>query len=271
MTMTPLFIESGDARLFALRVMPRGRPRGAFVYVPPFCEEMNRCRAVVARQARAFAEAGYACLIVDLFGTGESEGELEYATWALWQRNVLDAADHLAAHSGCAAGLWGFRLGALLAATTADTHPGRVNRLLLWQPVTDGKVFVTQYLRQRVAYLMSRNLPAETTDDIHAALAGGAIVEVAGYALSGPLVASICAHKLGAMKQLSGVTVNWFEHVAGPGAAAPPSCQRAADALRLHGAELTLDTYVGAPIWQLHKRDDAPNLIELTTARFLPP
>ncbi len=39
-------------------------PRGAIVYIHPFAEELNRSRHVVALQARAFAEAGYAVLPV---------------------------------------------------------------------------------------------------------------------------------------------------------------------------------------------------------------
>ncbi|MBT0960590.1 hydrolase 2, exosortase A system-associated [Denitromonas iodatirespirans] len=270
MTMRPFFLESDGARLFALECLPQGRPRGAVLYVPPFAEEMNRCRAIVAEQARAFAHLGYASLCIDLFGTGESEGEFEDARWDIWERNVSDAASWLADKTGQAVTLWGFRLGALLAASVAAKAPGRYPQLLLWQPVADGKPFVTQTLRQRVAWLMGQGLPAESTDDIRAALAGGAVVEVAGYSLSGPLVEGISAQKLGALSGLEGVRIDWFEHVADAGAELSIACRRNLDALEKLGAQVTAHPFVGAPLWQLHKRDEAPDLVAQTTARYAP-
>ena len=45
---------------------------------------MNRCRAMVALQARAFAALGAGTLVLDPFGTGESSGEFVAASWATW-------------------------------------------------------------------------------------------------------------------------------------------------------------------------------------------
>lgn len=267
-TMRPFFLDSDGARLFALEYLPEGRPRGAILYVPPFAEEMNRCRAIVAEQARAFARLGYACLCIDLFGSGESEGEFEDARWDIWERNVADAAAHLAKTSGQPVTLWGMRLGALLAASVAARAPGRYPRLLLWQPVADGKSFITQTLRQRVAWLMGQGLPAETTDDIRAALTGGAVIEVAGYSLSGPLVEGISAQKLAALTGLDGLRIAWFEHVAEPGAELSIGCRRNLEALEKLGAQLSAHPFVGAPLWQLHKRDAAPDLVAQTTALY---
>ena len=62
--------------------------RGAFIYVHPFAEEMNRSRRVVTLQARQFAENGYAVLIIDLFGCGDSTGEFADATWEIWKADL---------------------------------------------------------------------------------------------------------------------------------------------------------------------------------------
>ncbi len=270
MSMQPFFLDSEGARLFALECLPEAPPRGAILYIPPFAEEMNRCRAIVAEQARTFARLGYACLILDLFGTGESEGELEEARWDVWTHNVTDAAEYLEQKTGHPVTLWGLRLGALLAADIAANDPTRFQRLLLWQPVGNGKQFITQYLRQRVAWLMGQGLPAETTEQMRAALAGGAVVEVAGYSLSGALVESIDAHKLADLSGLDGMNIDWFEHVAERDAELSIACRRSLDALEKTGAVVNAHPFIGAPLWQLHKRDEAPDLVAQTSACFAP-
>ncbi|TVO62874.1 hydrolase 2, exosortase A system-associated [Denitromonas ohlonensis] len=268
MAINPLFLDSAGARLFALAYMPAGTPRGALLYIPPFAEEMNRCRALAAEQARALANAGYACLLLDLFGTGDSEGELEAASWDIWQQNVCDAADYLAASSGCHITLWGLRLGGLLAASVAAKHPNRFKQVLLWQPTADGNLFMNQYLRLRVANLMDRGLPAETTQSIREALSSGSVVEVAGYPLSAPLVEGISSCKLAAMEGLSGMHIDWYENVAEEGGALSIATQRAVDAMASKGVKIKTHTFAGAPLWQLHKRDAAPALIAQTTQQF---
>lgn len=268
MPIKPLFIDADGARLFALEYPPTGRPRGALLYVPPFAEEMNRCRALAAEQARALANAGYACLLLDPYGTGDSEGELEAASWDIWQRNVNDAASYLADATGCAVTLWGLRLGGLLAASVASHAPDRFPRLLLWQPVTDGNLFMNQYLRLRVANLMDRGLPAETTQSIRENLATGAVVEVAGYPLSSALVDGISSAKLASLDGLTQARIDWYENVAEDGGAPSIATRRTVEALTARGADIRTHTFTGAPLWQLHKRDVAPALIAQTTQQF---
>ena len=91
----PLFIDSAAGRIFALYFAPQNTPRGAVLYLPPLAEEMNRCRALAAAQARLLANAGYACLLFDYFGTGDSSGELSDANWDIWHGDVLAAAHWL--------------------------------------------------------------------------------------------------------------------------------------------------------------------------------
>lgn len=52
--------------------------------VPPLFEELNRCRAFLARIMRALAEAGLKAVLPDLPGTGESPRALSDADWGDW-------------------------------------------------------------------------------------------------------------------------------------------------------------------------------------------
>ena len=71
----PLFIETGDRRLFALYHPAAGDARGSVLMLPPFAEEMNMSRRMSYLTGRAFAAAGYDFLSLDLTGTGDSSGD----------------------------------------------------------------------------------------------------------------------------------------------------------------------------------------------------
>lgn len=263
----PLFLPGSRGRLFGLYVHGATPPREAFVFAPPFAEEMNRCRALVAEQARRFAGIGIASLLLDPFGTGDSDGDLEDASWETWREDLGLAADWLGARAGCPVSLWGLRLGALLAGSVFEAAPERYRRLLLWQPVTNGKQFMTQYLRLRVAWLMERDLPAETTEGIRAEIAAGAAVEVAGYRLAAALTSGIDGARFpDAGPELAGRRIDWLENAADTGAEPSIAAKRAIEALAKRGAEVRAATFAGAPLWQLHKRDVLPEVMDATAA-----
>lgn len=264
----PFFVHGVAGPVFALYQPASGQVRQAFLYLPPFAEEMNRCRATVAQQARIFSQQGIACLLLDPYGTGDSSGNLDQATWDIWVQDALTAADWLAQRTQAPVGLWGFRLGALLAGDVVNRSPGRFNRLLLWQPVQDGKLFFTQYLRLRVAFLMDRNLPPETTDEMRAALTAGQTLEVAGYSIAGPLARDMDGIKLAQFTQLAGLAVDWFEQVSEADKPLTPASQKGIRQLTEQGCPVTATSFTGPPIWQLHKRDDVPELVRLTAARM---
>ena len=261
----PTFVDGPAGRIFALYFPPQGEMLETLVYLPPFAEEMNRCRATVARQAFQLSALGCAVLLVDPFGTGDSEGELTDASWETWLGDVAAAIDWAADRALSDIVLWGFRTGALLAADVASRQSERIKRLMFWQPVLDGKLFVTQTLRSRVAFLMDRALPAETTDGMREALASGQQLEVAGYLLSGRLVADLDQKKLTAMG-LTNIAIDWFELVAEAGRPLTPASRMAIAKLTEAGCNVNEMPYIGPPIWQLHKRDDVPDLVESTTA-----
>jgi exosortase A-associated hydrolase 2 len=238
------------------------------LYLPPFAEEMNRCRTAVADQARRFSGIGIATLVLDPFGTGDSEGDFADVSWDGWIDDAERAARWLEDRAGMAVGLWGFRLGALLAADLARRHPRRFRRLLMWQPVLDGKLFFTQYLRLRVAYLMDRGLPAETTESMRQTLQAGGTVEIAGYRLTGRIAADLDATRLADWSDLRDLEIGWFEHVAEAGKPLAPPSQKAIERLQGQACTLHCQGYTGSPIWQLHDRDSAPQLAERTTAFF---
>ena len=79
----PLLLPGAQGPLCAWYYSPAPglAPRGDVLVLPAFAEEMNRCRAMVALQARAWSAQGVGTLVVDGFGTGDSAGEFADATW----------------------------------------------------------------------------------------------------------------------------------------------------------------------------------------------
>jgi len=266
--LTPFFLDSAQGKIFCLYFPPKQELKGAILYVPPFLEEMNRCRSTVAQQAKSFSELGFACLIMDYYGTGDSEGLLSEASWEVWINNVKDAATWLEAKTQHKLTLWGFRFGALMASKIAEGEPERFNNLLLWQPVLDGKTFLTQYLRIRVAFLMDRELPAETTKSIRENLANNKSVEIAGYELFPQLALDIDQIKMANLKNINSFQIDWYENVTEEEKPISVASKKIVSHLTELGNTVDVNTFLGPPIWQLHERDELPEIIRLTTEKF---
>lgn len=265
-TPQPQFLDFNGRRLFALHITPAGPCSGAVLYLPPFAEEMNRCRAQVASQARAFAAAGLRCLLLDPHGTGESDGEVADGDWQHWLDDAAAAAHWLIQQTGQPLTLWGVRTGALLAAELACRADLDVHRLLFWQPVIDGKLFLNQYLRLRIASQMVRDTERETTETIRKRLSAGEALEVAGYALSGRLADGLAARRMGDFASLARHRVDWIEMVSGPEQTLSIPSRRLIEPLCAQGARIVGSTVVSPLIWQLHHREDAPALQSMTLA-----
>ena len=187
------FMKGSVGRLFALHIRPDiGRKAtGGVLFFPPFAEEMNKSRRMVALQAKRFAALGYHVLLVDLYGTGDSEGDFADARWDIWLRDMLTAADWLRNQGVEQLTLWGLRSGALLAANAAARVSFDVAGMLLWQPVSSGQLFVNQFLRLRIAGDMMAGGEKVTTAHLRRAIDGGEVLEIAGYSVHPELIRAI--------------------------------------------------------------------------------
>jgi exosortase A-associated hydrolase 2 len=267
--MKPLFLPTDVGPLFSLYFPPISQTvKRAILHVPTFAEEMNKSRHMVTLQARAFAEQGYAVLILDLFGTGDSAGDFGDATWQIWLQNISDAIAWLSQQGAQATTLWSLRLGALLAMDFCHHNSGLIDRLLLWQPVLNGDVFITQFLRLRVAAaMMNSALPQEKTSDLKKKLLDGQSLEVAGYALHPDLVRPLLGLKTDGMAFQSLIEVVIFELVAGEEIEPTMVNKQFLVKLQALGINASLDSVLGDFFWASQEIATAPNLIELTSKK----
>lgn len=178
------FLGTGAARRFCLLTRPSGPAKGAILYIPPFAEELNRSRHMVALSAQAFAKQGWTVLQMDLHGCGDSEGDFGEASWTSWLDDLNQAHSWLVQHVPGPIVLWSLRAGSLLASAWMQRQSLNLP-LLAWQPVFNGQQYLTQFLRIRLGTDLgqspqSRNVLAE----LRAALKSEQPVAVGGYWLS---------------------------------------------------------------------------------------
>lgn len=268
-SLRPRFLGEPGEKFFTLQFQCEGKPKAHIVFIPPFVEEMNRCRSLVATQARMFAQAGYYCTLIDFYGTGDSEGVLRDASLEIWRSNIRTTVDLLQREDSCPLIVWGLRLGALIALDYAASSPVQPAHIILWQPVTSASLYITQVLRQRVASLMVRDLPAETTKEIRQRLDEGVDVEVAGYTLGGALLRDLEMLEMSKLHNVSAGNVYWLEHVPEEGKEIGVAARKGVDVLTAQGNKVELRTFCDPPIWQIHERDFAKQLLA-TTAGLLP-
>ena len=258
-------LEGSRGRLCALYFAPHGdaAARGDLLVVPPFAEEMNRCRAMVALQARSLALQGVGTLVLDPYGTGDSEGEFADATWAQWFDDLLRGVRWLDTHGqGCRA-LLALRLGAVMASQLLRACPG-IDQLLLWQPVLSGKTFYTQFLRIRIAAEM--NLPdgIKTTNALRQMSAAGQLVEVSGYEIGPGLAAELDAVAFDTQGWPAQTACAWWDVQADGSDTLLPASVKAIESLQAAGRRVKAAAVAGPAFWHVHERELAPALVDAT-------
>ena len=252
-----------DKARFCVLHSPNGTSLGAFVYVHPFAEEMNKSRRMAALQARALAAAGWFVLQIDLLGCGDSDGEFGDATWSRWVDDVVEAAAWLRNRCGCVPVLWGMRLGCLLAREAAQRIESSQD-LVFWQPVRSGRQFLQQFLRLKLAnqLFLGNDRERLRTEDLRVQLTRGDAVEISGYMLSPDLALGMDASEL--VPTGIPARVAWLEVLATP--ELPPAVKNRVQAWQAAGAKVDLRAIVGPAFWQTQELAESPELIGATLA-----
>ncbi len=265
----PFFLEGKHGQLFCLYHAPADiEPHEGILYFHPFAEEMHKSRRMAALQARAFARAGYAVLQVDLTGCGDSAGDFSDASWDAWQDDARLAHTWLVDKVSENITLWGLRLGASLAVQAAQNLSG-ITRLLLWQPISNGEQFLTQFLRIKLASeMLSEGQAQSGTKTLRAQLEAGESVEVGGNMLAPALARSLTTLKLAELRPPC--PVDWLEVGATESNDIAPAGRRVVEAWRAAGTEIHTRTVTGEPFWMTQEITECPTLIEATLKAMYP-
>jgi len=262
----PRFIDVGGRYLFCIRYRCSIRPRFRVLIVPPFGEELNKCRAMLSRTARALAARGCDVLLPDLSCTGDSPGDFEDADWSLWCEDVRACHEWLAREAPDSRSVvLAVRCGALLLVQTVLTAGAHV---LLWQPVLNGARYLQQVLRLRVLAAKFAG-SEESVATLQARFAAGQPVEVAGYALSPELAAGMTAARLEARALVGARRVTSFEFRTVEGAEVSPSTQDLVAALAETGCDAEALGVVADQFWTTQEISAPPEVCARTVAAVL--
>lgn len=256
----PFFLDSPRGLLFSLLISPiEIDPKGCVLYLHPFGEEMHKSRRMAAIQARTLAAAGYLVLMPDLTGCGDSHGDFGDASWLAWLEDAHTAHSWLVNRYSAPVTVWGLRTGATLAVDlTRDLK--NIHGLLLWHPVTNGEIFLNQFLRIKLATQMLAEGQAQSgTKTLRADLENGHSIEVGGNMLASAMAKELSAIKM--IHMLPGCPVYWLDIGSEDSETLAPVNQRIAETWLEKGVFLRSKTLNGDPFWLTQEITECHSLI----------
>jgi exosortase A-associated hydrolase 2 len=256
------FLRNQGRNLFYLLLEPTGAVvHGSLLFLPPFADEMNKSRRMVACQARALADAGYRVMLLDLSGCGDSGGDFVDASWNNWLQDAECAARFLMDQNHPAPVIWGLRMGALLACDLAHEHP-EFQKLVLWQPVLNGEQQVDQFLRLRT---VPTSLNSEATFDrksLWDELRAGRALEIAGYELSSTLALEMARTRLNDLRPRN--QVHWLEVGMVPGGSVTAGSDKVVAHWLAQGTNVVTRYVHGDPFWRTVDAEVNSELVQCT-------
>ncbi len=266
----PEFIQGSKGKLYTNHYKPEqiNEDTECILIVPAFAEEMNRCRYMCTMFAQQVSSSGLGCFILDPYGTGDSEGDFADTNWEQVCLDLVTAADYISNQGYKRISVLAIRLGALQLFDITEKI-SNLHRILLWQPITNGQVALTQFLRIRMAASLSRNEAPESMKDFEKIIAKDMHIEVAGYDLSPAFYESIKTSKLDKHISFNKVPIAWFTTIASAERKAPKVEINLIEQWREQGADINYFVIIAPPYWQVHERTLAPQLVDSTVNYIL--
>ncbi len=264
----PFFFQGTRGRLCCLLHArnPRAVQASAVLFLPPFAEELNKSRRMVALQARELTTLGHSVLVPDLYGTGDSEGDFVDSLWEIWIEDLALLCKWLADNEGAKLSLWSLRTGALLGADLLDATGLTPADWLLWQPVANGQLFLTQFLRLALAAeLAEATRQWADTRALRDALGRGGSVEIAGYELSGRMAGALDGRLLSAVALGRAARLGWFELSPSEQPALSTVAKRLLEECRGGGCEVDARSIQGPAFWSTPETTIVPALVAAST------
>jgi exosortase A-associated hydrolase 2 len=261
------FLKGAKGGIFCIGTLHAGgeTARQSVVIVPPFAEEMNKTRHLMAALARRIAGVGYDVLLFDFFGTGDSEGDFADSSIAAW-RSDIDAVIRFM-NPRIRLHLVGFRAGALMAADAASRHD--VHSLTLVQPHLSGRQQLDEVLRLRLTAALMDGGSREGISALRNRLMAGETLEIGGYGVSRDLAVGLDSLELSGHDTRTLARVNCMEIVSEPGAGLRAGLQKAIDAWKSAGVLVNVDNTVCSEFWATRETAPCPELVDEIVQRLV--
>ena len=260
----PYFLESKSGRVFIQSFVPDITNNEVVIFVPPFAEEMNKSRRMMALLGQQLASNGVHMLIPDLYGTGDSEGDFSEANWDIWLDNLGQIIQGLSQDGKVSISLVGLRMGCLLIHDFLQTKSALpIHKVVFWKPVIFGQQMINQFLRLRIANSMMSGTK-ETTASLRENLHKDGVLEVAGYGLNVSLISSLDEKRLLADNFDESIDWSWFEVVANDNQPTPLASSKLVAALNNRHIPVRIQNIVGESFWSNQEIAEVAALITAT-------
>ena len=185
--MNPFFFGDPEKSLFGIYHPPssdRSRHCGIVICHPIGHEYILGYRAL-RQLSSQLARAGFAVLRFDYYGCGDSAGDAYGGSITRWTSNIEVAIEEIRCRGALSKiCLVGARLGAALSLLIGSRHPD-LEALVLWDPVVDGKNYMTRLAVQHQEWLNKGTAPTPLSQLSEQTL------EVLGFPISPALKQSI--------------------------------------------------------------------------------
>jgi len=221
--------------------------------VPPFAEELNRSRRFLTLLRKKLSSAGSTVAMVDLFGTGDSEGEFADASVDIWLDDLNRITELYTPEEGGTLLLLGVRSGCLLIEKLLrDSNCGQmsksVSNIIYVQPEISGYDVVQRMLRTRVAARRFAGDKSETTEKLWSRLENGDSVDTSGYVIGSSLGLSMRSLLIDPQALPPVKTARWLSLVEN-------------DEIPHINNSWHAQQSLSRPFWQLHDNEPEPHVI----------
>src|SRR5215208_5072906 len=183
--MNPLYFGSSQKPLYGVYHPPKSQPgrpvrTTGVVLCYPLGQEYMRAHRAFRQLATLLTKSGFPVLRFDYYGTGDSGGEGDAGDVEQWTSDVGTAIQELKDTAGVQkVSLVGLRLGGALVALEGLTRTD-VDRIVLWDPIVDGKAYVQAMLTGQQNVHEGEGAPSHAA----ARVAPDATVGILGYPLT---------------------------------------------------------------------------------------
>lgn len=269
-----LHTKTGRRLCVMHHVSPLNACRGIIIYVQAFGEELNKSRRMATLQAHHLATRGFATIIMDLYGLGDSDGDLADARWEIWKQDLRYLYTWLRLQTNAPVHLLGLRLGALLSIDFSNQSDFPIHQLILWQPCFDGAQFLSEFFRTHMLsdmlnkhHFSDHGKKISDTNDERSS----EIVEVLGYDISPALKQSVASVNLYQFEHIN-ANLTWIDIDPHSTTDAPnelsPKKQKHHRYLQTICADVVVAHCQGDLFWHTQEITTCTKLIEMTSAVF---
>jgi pimeloyl-ACP methyl ester carboxylesterase len=185
--MTPIAFGAQQRRLFGILHSRASavRPLGAVVLCAPFGPEAVRAHRACRVLADRLARAGHDVLRFDYYGAGDSGGECEEADLSGWAADLRTAHAEVVRRTGARRVVWiGMRIGAAVAQLAARDAPAELSRLVLWDPIPDGRDYLDALRTLHLWWAAAHGMRVDSMEPVFRQHPDFYIDEAIGFAIS---------------------------------------------------------------------------------------